>query len=719
MVSADSSPFSIDEIYPGGVSPVNASSTGEITYSIGSGSTPAEIAAIWETVSGGLIDLDDDETKAGCQVNPPMRYNQYSSVWVYVAIFDPDNDITSNEDVKIDVSWPNNNLSDRLGEGGWAVQNLHPIDTLHSEFLAAADIDGFPNEDFICYFNGFDYDSLEEEYSQTNIEFKKVEWELFYHYSAGWYDVNVTIQGSNTFDQCTNFFEFVLGVGIEIDFDVIDWGVRNENYKWYNYDGNWVWDPVNNYPTVRNIGNWDSTLGVYFTNGTFWWDPPDHDDVYFDIRVGNALPGDPRYNQSYAEVHPIECPYGLEPNKDYSPLPINHSGDDFDDALWKCNQTKLDFYLYPKQWSIGQGDYSFDIYILVNVPSWYPVECDPTGPIIPPGWFNDNWGYRKQLNLTNTKNNYPLELNISFDSILDGGENVSCEGNCNNDFSDLRFTDSDGFTIRDYFIIEKVDGDYVLVLLNTTGNSFMFMYYGNSGASSSGNPDGVYLFYDDFEDGIINISRWEYGTAGSGGNIVETNGRMNISATYGQHGGAWLRSNSSYRTFTNNISVEKYAYYEDEDYKWFCLGTRDSVICDGTSVTTPPYNYPSFLRLNNSYLWFDMKIGYQYQRIAEVIDSVTTYIHYATYSDLYDQWNNITYNYLYDGTIEWKDEGVDTIGTISDTTFRDDEKDIFLSQGGYDIHRAGWMDIEYIRVKWYCPGDEPFWTGFGSEEIVS
>jgi len=242
------------------------------------------------------------------------------------------------------------------------------------------------------------------------------------------------------------------------------------------------------------------------------------------------------------------------------------------------------------------------------------------------------------------------------------------------------------------------------------------MYYGNNGASSSSNPDGVYLFYDDFEDGIINTTRWEYGIDGSGGNVVETNGRLNISATYGQHGGAWARSNSSYKTFTNNMSIEKYAYYGDEDYKWFCLGTHDSIICDGTGDVTPPLTYPSFMRLNNSYEWYHMKCGPNYHSIVEVTDSVSNSIHYSGWCKFQDQWNNITYNYLYDGTIEWNDEGTDTIGSVSDTSYRDDEKDIFISQGGYDATRAGWMDIEYIRIRRYCPNDEPSWSGFGGEE---
>jgi hypothetical protein len=383
MVSADPDPprYAYDDMYPGGRNPQNATAVGNITYQIGSGGTPAEIAAIWETVDEDHTKtIDDDETKDGCQVNPPMRYNQYRDVWVYLAIFDPDSDISDNEDIKIDISWPNNGYTSRLGLSGWAVENLHPENATKAEYDAAHAIDGTPNDYFICYYNGFDNTKINDEYSQTNIIFRKVQWLIYYHWPSGWYDANVTIQGSNTFEQQTNYFEYVLGIGIEIDFDYVDWGSENDNGQWYKYDGNWVWDPSSgvDHPSIRSIGNWDNELGIHFTNGSFWWDAT-HDDVYFDIRVGNALPGDPRYNESYAEANSL---FGLEPCSYYSPLPINNSdyndqSNDFNDTLLMCHTAKLDLYLYPKQWSNGPGNYTFDIEIFVDAPGWLPIQRHP------------------------------------------------------------------------------------------------------------------------------------------------------------------------------------------------------------------------------------------------------------------------------------------------------------------------------------------------------
>jgi hypothetical protein len=376
VASADD--YAYDEVYPGGQVPQNASAIGKITYTPDSGGDTTKIAAIWESISGnGTGDLDDDTTSDGCQVNPPMMYDEYSKVWIYIAIYDIDPD----DQIKVDISWPVNDLTARLGMGGWAVVNLHPVAATHAEYLAAHAIDVAPNEYFVCYQNGFDHSTLDFAWQESHITFYKVDWNIYYHHPAGWYDANVTIQGASTFEQKTNYFEYVLGIGAQIDFDELNWGVFENTNEWYQYDGNWLWDSIQK-PSIRGVGNWDAELGVYFTNGTFYWDPlnPEHQDVFFDIRVGNSQPEDARYNLSYMEANPIECPDGLEPNRDYYPLPIDNSeevGDGFNDTLLKCHMAKLDFYIYPEQWSEGPMEYTFDIFIKVNAPTWLPIMRHP------------------------------------------------------------------------------------------------------------------------------------------------------------------------------------------------------------------------------------------------------------------------------------------------------------------------------------------------------
>jgi hypothetical protein len=151
-----------------------------------------------------------------------MKYNQDKTVWVYIAIYFENIDLSQFDiynDVKVNISWPNNGLSSRLGLGGWKYQNLIPEDVPdvppRDVFDAAYATDQLPgNSPFICYYNGYDYGLLDYDISQGHIIFKRVSFTLEYHDPAGWYDVNVRIQGDANYEDQTNYFEYVLGIGV-------------------------------------------------------------------------------------------------------------------------------------------------------------------------------------------------------------------------------------------------------------------------------------------------------------------------------------------------------------------------------------------------------------------------------------------------------------------------------------------------------------------------
>lgn len=369
----------------GGATPQNAEATGAVTYDTEGGGeggqgtdAPLKILAIWETGEGYL---DADEYQYGCQIDPPMAYQGWTTVKIFVAIEDPDGVLPSENSVKIDVSWPMNDYccyDPDYGDGTipskW--DNIEPVNdgTWTFDYLPAHYIDYYT---FICYYNGANdgidlegYDYLEWAYGEGNLIIKWVEIELYYHDPAGWYDVHVAVQGPSV-DQQMNYFEYDMGIGVEIDFDYLDWGSKVDINKWYDYDGNEAFDPdEENYlgkqrPTVRNIGNWDAELGVRFGNGDF-----DPNYVLFDARIGYANPEAPGYNPSIAEDQDLA---GLLPNIDYSPFPINNYDelgyDCRNDVVLKCHTYKMDFYLNPLQWNLGEGLYEFPIYIFVNPPT--------------------------------------------------------------------------------------------------------------------------------------------------------------------------------------------------------------------------------------------------------------------------------------------------------------------------------------------------------------
>ena len=97
---------------------------GSVEYIPDGGNTePVKILAIWET-NGDEYTLDDDYYSPGCQIDPPLEYDEYKEVWVYVAVLDLNDppEITDTDQVKIDISWPENDIPGRpdLGEGGQA-----------------------------------------------------------------------------------------------------------------------------------------------------------------------------------------------------------------------------------------------------------------------------------------------------------------------------------------------------------------------------------------------------------------------------------------------------------------------------------------------------------------------------------------------------------------------------------------------------------------------
>jgi hypothetical protein len=383
----------------GGASPQNAGATGAVTYdtTAGGGSggqgtdAPLKILAIWETGEGYL---DADTSLPGCQIDPPMVYDGWTTAKIFVAIEDPDGVLPQENSVKIDVSWPMNDYccyDPDYGDGTipdkW--DNIEPVNDgdWNFDYLPAHNID----YNYICYYNaaldGIDlegYDYLEWAYGEGNLIIKWVEIDLYYHDPAGWYDVHVAVQGPSV-DQQMNYFEYDMGIGVEIDFDYLDWGTKVDINKWYDYDGNENFDPdEESYlgkqrPTVRNIGNWDAELGVTFGNGDF-----DPNYVWFDARIGYANPAAPGYNPTIAEDKGLD---GLLPNVDYSPFPINNYDelgyDCRNDVVLKCHTYKMDFYLNPLQWNVGEGLYEFPIYIFVNPPYCEPTYYDPCPESIP------------------------------------------------------------------------------------------------------------------------------------------------------------------------------------------------------------------------------------------------------------------------------------------------------------------------------------------------
>ena len=92
-----------------------------------------------------------------------------------------------------------------------------------------------------------------------------------------------------------------------------------------------------------------------------------------------------------------------------------------------------------------------------------------------------------------------MKLTVHYGSGSDSGADVFCNDHCKQDFSDLRFTDSDGFTLLNYWIESYTASNNAVVWVKFdsigTGATTFFMYYGNSGAASASSGGNTFLFF--------------------------------------------------------------------------------------------------------------------------------------------------------------------------------------------------------------------------------
>jgi hypothetical protein len=122
----------------------------------------------------------------------------------------------------------------------------------------------------------------------------------------------------------------------------------------------------------------------------------------------------------------------------------------------------------------------------------------------------NSWKYRKSTTVSRASGaitDYQMKLLVGESSGATG-EEVDCGGKCLSSFNDLRFTKLDGKTLLPYFI-ESVTGTtpnqlatvWIKVDEIFTTATRIYMYYGNSGASSYSNGTNTFIKFDDFERG--------------------------------------------------------------------------------------------------------------------------------------------------------------------------------------------------------------------------
>lgn len=189
-----------------------------------------------------------------------------------------------------------------------------------------------------------------------------------------------------------------------------------------------------------------------------------------------------------------------------------------------------------------------------NTPQVVPVTLTVSGAN-----FLSGWSYRKLLTVTGStdgaKTNYQVKLNVYKGTGTDAGSNVYLNNHCSDNFTDIRFTKSDGTSLQDYWIESYTAGASAVVWVEldslpaSPGTAAFYCYYGNSNAANVSNGTNTFIKFDNFEWGTDATA-----LSTSGGGLAWTitaPGSSKVEIDTGQYAGG-TRSARFYRDGTNN-----------------------------------------------------------------------------------------------------------------------------------------------------------------------
>ena len=151
-------------------------------------------------------------------------------------------------------------------------------------------------------------------------------------------------------------------------------------------------------------------------------------------------------------------------------------------------------------------------------------------------WYNGTWAYRKSHLITGSSGagtNYQVRVIVHKAIGTDAGANVYLGTNVLDDFADVRFTTSNGTTLLDYWLEtgSLTSGTqatfWVEVAADLGSNQTIYIYYGNSGATTASNGANTFTLFDDFTGASLDASKW---TKRGGGTPTFAGGLMTVSA---------------------------------------------------------------------------------------------------------------------------------------------------------------------------------------------
>jgi hypothetical protein len=121
------------------------------------------------------------------------------------------------------------------------------------------------------------------------------------------------------------------------------------------------------------------------------------------------------------------------------------------------------------------------------------------------------WQYRRPITINNSSNSNSLtdyQVLVTLDT-----QSLISAGKMKTDCGDIRFTDSDGSTLLNYWIESGCNTASTKIWVKVpsipaNSSKTIYVYYGNPSATSLSNGDATFDFFDDFLGTSVDTSKW-------------------------------------------------------------------------------------------------------------------------------------------------------------------------------------------------------------------
>ncbi len=185
-------------------------------------------------------------------------------------------------------------------------------------------------------------------------------------------------------------------------------------------------------------------------------------------------------------------------------------------------------------------------------------------------WYNESWMKRKPINISNSGSSltdYQVNLTVAYDSDMQ------------TDFDDLRFTTSDGITELNYWLESKTDSAMASIWIKipslANGSNTIYMYYGNSSATTTSDGDNTFDLFDHFLGSSLDSNKWVNRSDQATGLIMVTGSQLWILSANDDNKNTGVRSVDTFPANTQFIAKidlgggGTYAPLSKQDPPWY------------------------------------------------------------------------------------------------------------------------------------------------------